>query len=59
LRTRKPTPERLRPVLAELNQLSAKATAAELARRAYATRRGGKWMAYSVIKLRNQLESAP
>jgi|tagenome__1003787_1003787.scaffolds.fasta_scaffold20536093_4 hypothetical protein len=51
--------ERLRPVLAELNHLSANATAAELARRGYATPRGGKWAAYSVIKLRNRLESAP
>jgi hypothetical protein len=39
--------------------LSANATAAELARRGYATPRGGKWTAYSVIKLRNRLESAP
>src|SRR3954454_4961284 len=50
--------ERHRPVLAELNHLSANATAAELARRGYATPRGGKWTAYSVINLRSRLDGA-
>ena len=50
--------ERLRPVLAELAHLSANAIAAELARRGYATPRGGKWTAYSVINVRNRLGAA-
>ena len=48
--------ERLRPVLAELAELSANAAAAELDRRGYATPRGGKWTAHSVIGLRQRLE---
>ena len=47
--------ERLRPVLAELEGLSANAAAAELDRRGYATARGGKWHARSVIELRERL----
>ena len=47
--------ERLRPVLAELAELSANAAAAELDRRGYATVRGGKWTAHSVINLRARL----
>ena len=45
--------ERLRPVLAEL---SANAAAAELDRRGFATARGGKWTARSVINVRKRLE---
>ena len=48
--------ERLRPVLAELTELSANAAAAELDRRGFATARGGKWSARSVINLRGRLE---
>jgi DNA invertase Pin-like site-specific DNA recombinase len=44
--------ERLRPVLAELDGLSANATAAELDRRGYATARGGKWTAGKIINIR-------
>jgi DNA invertase Pin-like site-specific DNA recombinase len=47
--------ERLRPVLAELADLSANAAAAELDRRGYATPRGGKWTAHTVINVRNRL----
>jgi DNA invertase Pin-like site-specific DNA recombinase len=47
--------ERLRPVLAELEGLSARAAAAELDRRGYATVRGGKWAARSVIDVRARL----
>ena len=49
--------ERLRPVLAELANLSANAAAAELDRRGYATPRGGKWTAHSVINVRARLGS--
>jgi hypothetical protein len=48
--------ERLRPVLAELTDLSANAAAAELERRGFATARGGKWTARSVINLRARLD---
>ena len=48
--------ERLRPVLDELEGLSARAAAAELDRRGYATARGGKWAARSVIDVRTRLE---
>jgi DNA invertase Pin-like site-specific DNA recombinase len=47
--------ERLRPVFAELADLSANAAAAELDRRGFATARGGKWTARSVINLRTRL----
>ena len=47
--------ERLRPVLVELEGLSARAAAAELDRRGYATVRGGKWVARSVIDVRARL----
>src|SRR5258708_1859117 len=47
--------ERLRPVLAELAGMSANAAAAELDRRGYATARGGKWTAHSVINVRARL----
>ena len=48
--------ERLRPVLAELADMSANAAAAELDRRGYATPRGGKWTAHTVINVRARLE---
>ena len=48
--------ERLRPVLAELADLSANAAAAELDRRGIATARGGKWTARSVIDVRQRLK---
>ncbi len=48
--------ERLRPVLAELADLSANAAAAELDRLGFATARGGKWTARSVINVRQRLE---
>jgi DNA invertase Pin-like site-specific DNA recombinase len=47
--------ERLRPVLASLSYLSANAAAQELARRGYATARGGKWSAQVVITARARL----
>ena len=48
--------ERLRPVLDELEHLSARAAAIELDRRGYATARGGKWVARSVIDVRERLK---
>ena len=48
--------ERLRPVLAELTELSANAAAAELDRRGFATARGGKWSARSIISVRARLK---
>ena len=50
--------ERLRPVLAELAELSANSAAAELDRRGFATARGGKWTARSIINIRQRLETA-
>lgn len=50
--------ERLRPVLVELAHLSANAAAAELDRRGYATPRGGKWTAHTVINVRSRLGAA-
>jgi DNA invertase Pin-like site-specific DNA recombinase len=47
--------ERLRPVLAELADMSANAAAAELGRRGYATPRGGKWTAHTVINVQARL----
>ena len=47
--------ERLRPVLQELEGLSANAAAQELERRGYATARGGKWTAGAVISMRARL----
>jgi DNA invertase Pin-like site-specific DNA recombinase len=49
--------ERLRPVFAELAGLSANAAAQELERRGYATARGGKWTAHSVINIRARLKN--
>lgn len=47
--------ERLRCGVVELSDLSANAAAVELDRRGYATSRGGKWTARSVIDLRRRL----
>jgi DNA invertase Pin-like site-specific DNA recombinase len=47
--------ERLRPVLAELDGLSARAQAAELDRRGVACARGGRWSAGKVIAVRERL----
>jgi DNA invertase Pin-like site-specific DNA recombinase len=47
--------ERLRPVLVELDGLSANAAAQELDRRGHATARGGKWTAGAVINARARL----
>src|SRR3954468_4050184 len=47
--------ERLRPILFELENLSANAAARELARRGYATARGGKWTARSILNLRARI----
>jgi DNA invertase Pin-like site-specific DNA recombinase len=50
---------RMRPVLTELNELSARSAAQELERRGYATARGGKWSATLVIRTRARLGAAP
>ena len=50
--------ERLRPVFAELEGLSANAAAKELDRRGIVTARGGKWSARSIISVRARLEDA-
>jgi hypothetical protein len=47
--------ERLRCVVIELGDLSANAAAVELDRRGYATARGGRWTARSIIDLRRRL----
>ena len=47
--------QRMRPVLTELNELSARSAAQELERRGYATARGGKWSATLVIRTRARL----
>lgn len=46
---------RMKPVLAELADLSAGAAAAELNRRGVPAARGGRWYAATVIKLRQRL----
>ena len=51
--------ERVRPVLAELSGLSARAAARELDRRGYATARGGKWSATLVARTRNRVDASP
>jgi DNA invertase Pin-like site-specific DNA recombinase len=48
--------ERLRPVLTELESLSANAAAKELDRRGIVTARGGKWSARSIISVRARLK---
>ena len=50
--------QRMRPVLTELNELSARSAAQELERRGYATARGGKWSATLVIRTRARLGAA-
>ena len=49
-------PERLRPVFAELEGMSANAAAKELDSRGIATPRGGKWTARSIISIRARLK---
>ena len=49
--------EALRPVLAELEGLSARAIAAELNRRGIATPNGGKWQSTTVIRVQRRLEA--
>jgi DNA invertase Pin-like site-specific DNA recombinase len=48
--------ERLRPVFAELEGMSANAAAKELDSRGIATPRGGKWTARSIISIRARLK---
>jgi hypothetical protein len=48
--------ERMRPLLAELADLSATAVASELNARKIATATGGKWYAATVIRLRERLK---
>ena len=50
--------EALRPILAELSELSATAAAAELNARAVATPTGAKWSALTVIRVRQRLAHA-
>jgi DNA invertase Pin-like site-specific DNA recombinase len=51
--------ERLRPVLAELAHMSARAAAAELNKRKIETPSGGAWHAVSVIRVRERLQRPP
>jgi DNA invertase Pin-like site-specific DNA recombinase len=51
--------ERMRPILDELNGLSARSAARELERRGYATARGGKWSPLHIIRLRARLGASP
>jgi DNA invertase Pin-like site-specific DNA recombinase len=50
--------EELRPIMTELAELSARATAAELNRRSIPTPSGGSWAATQVIRVRERLELA-
>jgi DNA invertase Pin-like site-specific DNA recombinase len=50
--------EALRPILAELSGLSARAIAAELNAREVATPSGGRWHALTVIRVQRRLEAA-
>jgi DNA invertase Pin-like site-specific DNA recombinase len=50
--------EALRPVLAELSHLSARAIAAELNARNVETPNGGKWHSETVLRVRRRLEAA-
>jgi DNA invertase Pin-like site-specific DNA recombinase len=50
--------EALRPLLAELSSLSARAIAAELNARGVATPAGGRWHALTVIRVQRRLEAA-
>ena len=47
--------EQLRPIFAELANMSARKTAEELNRRGVATPAGGKWHAASVLRVRERL----
>jgi hypothetical protein len=47
---------RLRPVMAELADLSARKAAEELDRRKSVSATGGRWYAATVIKLRERIE---
>ena len=49
--------ERMRPIFAELSDLSASAATRELDSRGYATARGGKWSPLLVIRTRARLAS--
>jgi DNA invertase Pin-like site-specific DNA recombinase len=49
--------EALRPIMAELAGLSARAVAEELTRRGVETPAGGKWHAVTVIRVRKRLAS--
>ena len=48
--------EQLRPVLTELRDLPSRAIAAELAKRAIPTPRGGDWQSTTVMRLLRRLE---
>jgi hypothetical protein len=48
--------QRLRPVLTELRDLPSRAIAAELAKRAIPTPRGGDWQSTTVMRLLRRLE---
>jgi DNA invertase Pin-like site-specific DNA recombinase len=50
--------EQLRPIVAELAGISARAAAAELNKRKVETPRGGSWAATQVVRLRQRLELA-
>jgi hypothetical protein len=47
--------ERMRPVMRELADLSARKAAEELNRRKIATSTGGKWYAATIIRLRERI----
>ena len=51
--------ESLRPLLAELSQMSANQAAAELNRRKVPTPAGGQWFATQVIRLRERVAKSP
>src|SRR6516225_12416721 len=53
---RTPLHDALRPVLTELCDLSSRAIAAELAKRAIPTPRGGDWQSTTVMRLLRRLE---
>lgn len=50
--------ERLRPILAELSDMSVNKAAAELNRRKVPTPAGGSWAATQVIRVRQRIEQA-
>jgi DNA invertase Pin-like site-specific DNA recombinase len=51
--------EALRPLLAELSHLSARAIAAELNARGVPTPNGGKWHSETVLRVQRRLEVSP